>query len=138
MIAWSPRGPRLGGEISGGYLLVRGSTGATFSTCDGPARGYATFEPGFGTALSEDGDSPARRVFPATGLSLGVSTSDADSSPYAYGAWLSTSIMLSGTAATDCDNCGTTTVFSIAVGYRWLGGIAEYYVTPKLGFLAAH
>jgi hypothetical protein len=137
VIGYSKRGGgRVGGELSGGFLPARGSIGATTGTGAGPFRGYATLEPGLALPASESPHAPARYVYPGGGLTLGLATRDEGDVPLAIGVWGSTSFMRSLESLDRYDAPSVVPVFSVAVGIRWLGGLSEVYVTPKIGIVA--
>ncbi len=132
VFAYSQRsGFRIGGELSGGVAFARASLGLTTTpTSAGPIRHYAALEPGFAwrfhprqPSLDWVGD-----VLPGLGATLGITNAETPSGVgFAGGFWLSTSHF------EDCSAPEGSLLTSVAIGYRWLAGVTEFYVTPKIG-----
>jgi len=131
IVAYSPQsGLRLGGEVSGGVALARASVGYTRGMLGEPrSRQYLTFDPGYvGTVHTgmTRGDSMA-----GGGVTVGKAWGEDESVPV-VGAWAT-----GGVTFDSCmDNGGVHPVYSVAIGYRVLGGVGELFITPKVSALA--
>jgi len=129
--AYSPQnGFRAGWEASGGFAFVRGSIGQTWAPSDERAhRAYLTFDPGYANDIAHQHLSDFSRVeLLGGGATIGKAWGGEDG--LAIGAWAS-GAMYRDYYDDGCNNWYTT--YSVAVGYRVLGGIGELFIAPKVG-----
>ena len=136
VVAYSPQtGVRAGLDVSGGVAFVRGSFGATWAPIDGPSRRYLTFDPGYVHRVHSYVRDDERRyyVFAGGGATIGKAYGpDVEDGAVAVGAWATASTAVTS-APKECT--GTSGMFSVAIGYRWLARIGEVFIAPKLNLV---
>jgi hypothetical protein len=134
VVAFSPQhGLRIGGEASAGAAFLGSTWGATYAPWrESSLLSYLTVDPGWATDLNIQNRDAYLGFGGTLGKAFGSGIGNGADDGLAVGLWAAPFITFDNCS----DNSGIHPTYSAAVGYRYLGGVGELFVAPKVNAVA--